>query len=77
MSDKEKDIVVLPKGTVFNINGYCGELLQDTPVLSPDIKKLGLGHIEEYISDIPACNQRFYKPKINKDYSKTKEDNSI
>lgn len=69
-SNKDKiqeDVVVLPKGTVFNINGFCGEFLEDATVLSPDIKKLGLEYVEKYISNIPACNQRFYKREITKD----------
>lgn len=58
----EQNNIMLPKGTVFNINGYCGELLEDTLVYSPDIKQAGLEVVQNTISEMPVSNQRFYQP---------------
>jgi hypothetical protein len=50
----EKDMLILPKGTKINLNGFIAELVQDTPVLSESIKAIGLENVQVFISHCPA-----------------------
>jgi hypothetical protein len=52
----EKDTVILPKGTIINLNGFGAELIADTLILSPTIKEFGLKNVIELVSECPSSN---------------------
>lgn len=50
----ENERVILPKGMRINLNGFVAELIQDTPVLSKEIKAIGLEVVQVFASHCPS-----------------------